>query len=236
MINEAIVLAGGMGTRLRSVVKEVPKPMAPINGRPFLEYLMDYLIGQGIEKVVFSVGYKSGAITDYFGCRYKGCEIDYAFEENPLGTGGAIRLAMEMIKGSDVLVTNGDSLFLVDISKEYLFHKKRNAMATLALKPMRNFDRYGCVLVDDDGKIIRFEEKKPMEKGLINGGMYLFDVQKFMKVDMPEKFSIESEFFERFVDEGYFFGYREDAYFLDIGIPEDFAQAKKDFLHMDIQG
>ena len=232
-LTEAIILAGGMGTRLKSVVKEVPKPMAPINGRPFLEYLLDHLISNKIERIIFSVGFKSNIIADHFGNSYKNCELVYVYEEEPLGTGGAIKEAMKSVKGDDVLVTNGDSLFITDIQGQYVFHLNREADVTLGLKSMNNFDRYGTVIADNDSRIHDFREKEAVVRGLINGGVYIFNVEAFTSIAFPQKFSVENNYFQTHTKTSKFFGYQSDGYFLDIGIPEDFAKAQEEFLRFD---
>lgn len=223
---EAIILAGGLGTRLRSLVAEAPKSMALIQGRPFLEYQLDRFIAQGITRFIFSVGYKSDHIQTHFGHRYRGCEIAYAVEETQLGTGGAIKNAMPYVRGEHVLVANGDSIFLVDVQAQYRLHISRNADATLALKPMKNFERYGTLDLDADGRIRHFYEKRPTAEGLINGGIYLFHTENFRARQMPEKFSIEKDFFEAKVNDLNLYGYVSDGYFLDIGIPEDYRRSQ----------
>jgi D-glycero-alpha-D-manno-heptose 1-phosphate guanylyltransferase len=232
-LTEAIILAGGMGTRLKSVVKEVPKPMAPINGRPFLEYLLDHLIKQGIQSVIFSVGFKSDIIANHFGDTYKGCDLLYVYEEMPLGTGGAIKEAMKAVNGDHVLVTNGDSLFITDIQGQFVFHQNREADVTIGLKTMIDFDRYGTVIADNDSRIHTFKEKEAVSRGLINGGVYIFNVQAFLSIDFPQKFSLENNYFQTHTKESKFYGYQSDGYFLDIGIPEDFARAQDEFLRFE---
>ncbi|MEO1261810.1 MAG: nucleotidyltransferase family protein [Bacteroidota bacterium] len=229
MIKETIILAGGLGTRLRSVVEEQPKSMAPINGKPFLEYLLDFLIKYEIEKVIFSVGYKSNYILNHFANNYKSLSIEYAFEKEPLGTGGAIKNAMQFASGESVLVTNGDSLFLCDLAAQFNFHQKNKADLTLALKPMQNFERYGTVELNDHQRIVQFNEKQPTEKGVINGGVYIFEKSVFTAQPLPVKFSIEKDFFEKYLDRLNFYGYQDDGYFLDIGIPVDYAKAQDEF-------
>ncbi len=234
-LKEAIILAGGMGTRLQSVVQDVPKPMALINGRPFLEYLMDHLIDNGISRCIFSVGYKSDIIRAHFGNRYRDCDIEYVIEKTPLGTGGAIKESMKIARESNVLVTNGDSLFLTDIKEQFSFHMDKKSDVTLALKPMKNFDRYGTVVIDDDCKIIDFREKEPIEEGLINGGVYIFNVYHINAIDFPEKFSIENDFFQSHIGTSKFSGFESEAYFLDIGVPSDFNKAQEEFADLSIK-
>ena len=223
---EAIILAGGLGTRLRSEVQDVPKSMALINSRPFMEYLLDHLIAKGVTRIIFSVGYKSEFIQDHFSSKYKDCEIVYAIEETLLGTGGAIKNAMKYVQGQDVVVVNGDSMFLSDLQAQLDVHKKAEAIATLALKQMKDIERYGTVELNQQGRIIRFNEKQPLKEGLINAGSYIFNVNSFQAIEFPEKFSIEKDFFETCVDKENLLGYCSDGYFLDIGIPSDFKKAQ----------
>jgi len=223
---EAIILAGGLGTRLRAAVKDVPKSMALIQNRPFLEYQLDQLLAQGVNRVIFSVGYKSEHIEHHFGELYKDCKIVYAREMTQLGTGGAIQNAMPLVQGEHVIVLNGDSVFLTDLKAQLETHKKSNAAVTFALKPMKNIERYGTVNLNSEGKVTRFNEKQALDFGLINAGTYIFDVNTFKKQQFPEKFSIEKDFFETHVSELHFQGYQSEGYFLDIGIPEDFQRAQ----------
>ncbi|WP_230410038.1 sugar phosphate nucleotidyltransferase [Candidatus Kuenenia stuttgartensis] len=169
---EAIILAGGYGTRLQSVIKDIPKPMADINGRPFLSYLMDYLLCQNIRKILLSVGYKHEIIKNYFGLRYKNLDIEYVIEDKPLGTGGAIKEALKWVEGDDVVVLNGDTFFYLELKKLIEFHLAQDAILTIAVKLMHNFDRYGTVVLKE-GKIINFEEKTFKAAGYINGGVYV---------------------------------------------------------------
>lgn len=229
MLREAIILAGGLGTRLRSVVEQQPKSMAPINERPFLEYLLDFLAIQGIQRIIFSVGYKSTHITDHFGKKYKELSIDYAHEKEPLGTGGAIKNAMQFTRTNDVLVTNGDSLFLCDVQQQYQLHQDKQSDLTLALKPMKNFERYGTVVLNEDQRIVQFNEKRPTNEGFINGGVYIFNKSSFDKINFPLKFSIEKDYFENYLNRLSFHAISDDAYFLDIGIPVDYARAQEEF-------
>ncbi|MEO0042666.1 MAG: hypothetical protein RL329_2114, partial [Bacteroidota bacterium] len=142
-ITEAIILAGGMGTRLREAVADVPKPMAPIGNRPFLAYLLDDLKIQKIKKVVLSVGYQYEVIQNYFGNHYKGIQISYSIENQPLGTGGGIRLALNECRQENIFILNGDTFFKVNLSKLATFHHRTQADLSIALKKMSHFDRYG---------------------------------------------------------------------------------------------
>jgi len=229
-VPEAIILAGGLGTRLIKVVKDTPKSMAPVNGRPFLEYLLDYLDVYDINHVVLSVGYKHQDILDHFGKQYKNIELDYAIEEEPLGTGGAIKNAFKWINGNKALVLNGDTMFRLDLIRLFDFHASRLSKFSIVLRELDDVSRYGSVGVDDNRKITAFNEKgENSGKGLINGGVYLISKAFFDLYDFPKKFSIEKDCFEKMVDTFPFYGLICRQYFIDIGIPEDYQKAQNDF-------
>lgn len=213
---QAIILAGGFGTRLKSVVQDLPKPMALINGKPFLEYIFKYLKKQGIKEVILSVFYKKEVIKEYFKDSFDGINIIYNEEKEPLGTGGAIKDALKFVN-DEVYVLNGDTFFDIDLKKMFLKESK----ICIALKQMQEFDRYGAVNIDKFSYISSFEEKAYKKQGLINGGIYLLKKDLFDDFSLIDKFS-----FEKFLQENcktlkiqtkVF-----DDYFIDIGIPEDY--------------
>lgn len=160
-----IVLAGGLGTRLRGVINDLPKPMAMINGKPFLHYVLLYLTQQKIKKAILSVGYKANVIEAYFGDKYLDVEIAYSKEEEPLGTGGGIKKAFELVNDS-AFVLNGDTFFDIDLNSLREFHLQNEADISVALKPLKNFDRYGTVQLEEN-RIVNFEEKKFLTEGKI---------------------------------------------------------------------
>lgn len=226
---EAIILAGGFGTRLQSVVKDVPKPMADINGKPFLEYLLQYLYQYNIKSVVFCVGYKQEIIKNHFHNSYKDINIQYSSEDEPLGTGGAIKKALNLVSpdSEQVLVINGDTFFQVDLTKLQKSSIDLDADITLSLKEMRESDRYGCVKVESS-IVKKFEEKKYYKKALINCGVYVIKKNIFDKV-IDNKFSFE-EFLQDNLKTFKICSYiSNDSYFIDIGIPSDYERAKVDF-------
>lgn len=215
---QAIVLAGGLGTRLRSVIQDIPKPMAPINGKPFLAFLLEYLKEQGITEVILSVSYKYELIQEYFKDEFQGLKIIYNVEKELLGTGGAIKDSLKFIK-DEAYVLNGDTFFDIPL-KEMKLEKSK---ICIALKQMQNFDRYGNVKIDKQGFVVSFEEKVFKEQGLINGGIYL------IKKDIFDGFKLEKKFsFEEFLQENYKTLRIEtkvfNHYFIDIGIPEDYER------------
>jgi D-glycero-alpha-D-manno-heptose 1-phosphate guanylyltransferase len=230
VIREAIVLAGGFGTRLQKVVNEVPKSMAAVNGRPFLEYLFDFLISQGITSVVLSTGYKSSIIHSHFKNRYKGLELSYAVENDPLGTGGGIKNAFRKIAGEEAFVFNGDSLFVTDLKSMSTLHKKENAAATLALRYVEDTARFGTVKLDTIHRIRGFYEKKAGSgPGYINGGIYILNKAFISGSLFGEKFSLERDCFEKYYNEMLMLGFPSEGYFRDIGIPEDYNRAQDEF-------
>ena len=219
---EAIVLAGGLGTRLRGVIGEVPKCMAPVDGKPFLQYQLEWLSRFDVSHVVLSVGYLREQIVEFIKAREWPFDITFAVEKEPLGTGGGIRLALSKCRGKQVFVLNGDTFFNVDLD-ELTF----TAPVTLALKPMRNFERYGAV--DLDGDLVEaFREKAYCEEGLINGGVYAIDRSQLDMSLFPKKFSFEEEVLEPLAAYGLVAGVEQDGYFIDIGIPEDYARAQQE--------
>lgn len=225
MIKEAIILAGGLGTRLKGVISEIPKPMAPISKTPFLQYLFEYLLKYGINNVTLAVGFKSEVIENYFGDQYKTLKITYAFEKEPLGTGGGIANAIEHIKESACFLINGDTYFDVNLNNLFEVHHNNNSDLTLSLKEMINFDRYGTVETNYKNKIINFLEKQPLKKGYINGGVYIITKGLFLNFKKGEKFSFEKDIMETRLNETQVFAYKTDSYFIDIGIPEDYKKA-----------
>ncbi len=227
---EAIVLAGGLGTRLQGVISDVPKCMAPVAGRPFLEYILDQLIGQGIEHVVLSVGYLRDTIIDHLGITYKSLSLDYAIEDTPLGTGGALHFATQILHEDLAFILNGDTFFEVSLPTLADHYRQTHADVALVLKNVPNAGRFGNVMLDENNRITAFLEKTNRnEAGLINGGIYLFNRQCFKKFPVPEKFSLERDFFEKYLNDLHLTGFVSEGQFIDIGIPEDYYEAQKLF-------
>lgn len=239
-LRQAIVLAGGLGTRLRSAVPDLPKCMAPVNGKPFIAYVIDYFMAQGIESFILSLGYKHEVIEQYLNTQYAYPEhqpaaaFTYVVEEQPLGTGGAIQAACLAATEENVLVLNGDTLFKVHPSAMYAFHREQKAGCTLALKPMRDFDRYGVVTLREDGSVSGFKEKQFYEQGLINGGVYVLNAPALLAMGLPEQFSFEKDYLEQSVGgprgNRAVYGIVQDEYFIDIGIPADYERAQRELL------
>ena len=224
---EVIVLAGGLGTRLRSVIHDIPKCMAPVAGKPFLHYLLEWLTAEGASHVVFSVGYLREQVMEYINGHSWPFQVDFAVETEPLGTGGGIRLALNYCHEDQVFVVNGDTFFPV-----HLADIPSPQPITLALKPMKDFDRYGAVSVlpGETGHLLvnAFEEKRHCEEGLINGGVYLLRPTALDLSTLPERFSFEKEVLEVGAAVQQVVASVSEKYFIDIGVPEDYERAQRE--------
>lgn len=218
---KTIILAGGKGTRLQSVVKDVPKPMADINGKPFLEYLMDNMINYGAEEFILCVGYKYEIIESYFKDNFKGIPVKYSIEKELLGTGGAIKQGFDLFDIDNAVILNGDTFVKMDYSDFY--KRMKDEKLGLSLKYVDNASRYGLVKTEGD-RVVEFTEKKDsVEAGYINDGIYF--VKKSLLENMPRKFSFEKDLLEHEVNRIRPEFYRAEDYFIDIGIPESYAKA-----------
>lgn len=226
---EAIILAGGKGTRLRPLTLTVPKPMVPIAGKPFLYYLLKLLKNEGVTRVIFSVGYLGEQIKDYFGEAWLDLELAYVQEKEPLGTGGAISACIEKVKSDKIIVINGDTYCQIDLRNMISSHKKHKAELTIALKEMLDFDRYGTVDIDiNSNSIQKFNEKRKVNKGFINTGTYCLKKSIFQQHNMPEKFSFETDFLEEKIRELRSNAFITDGYFIDIGVQDDYRKFQKE--------
>jgi len=219
----AIILAGGLGTRLRSVVSDVPKPMAPINGKPFLYYLLNFLEKNKIRQVVLSVGYKKEIITKYFGSKFGSINILYSNEDYPLGTGGAIRKAFDILNNKRAFILNGDTFFNISLKSLEDTHNKKGSSLTMAVTKILNPDRYDFVHFSSDSKILAFNNTTSSNK-YINGGICIIELDMFAKYTFPEIFSFEIDFLFKHYKTENFFVYKSNAYFIDIGIPDSYNQ------------
>jgi D-glycero-alpha-D-manno-heptose 1-phosphate guanylyltransferase len=223
--DSAFILAGGFGTRLRGVIDGLPKPMAPINGKPFLEYLIHFFKRSGIKKIVLLTGYLHESIESYFrNGSHLGIQIEYSIEPSALGTAGALRNALSFAENAPLFFVNGDTFFPVNLADLYKVHRKTNAMITMALKQMDDCRRYGMVDVDCQGKVVSFKEKQSDSicSGLINGGIYLVNPSVIQKIPQGVSCSFEKEILPY---EKQLYGVPSTADFIDIGIPEDYQKA-----------
>lgn len=234
-VKEAIILAGGLGTRLRDAVPDLPKCMAPVAGRPFLFHVINYLRSQDIERFIFSLGYMADHVQHWLGSEFPTLNYTCSVEDEPLGTGGAILQSAKLATSKHVVVANGDTLFHIDLLNAAQTHKEKKSDCTLLLKPMKEFDRYGVVELDQDNRVVNFKEKKYYHQGLINGGLYLLNTDSFLKENFPSKFSFEKDFLEVSLRQKRIYGTVQDGYFIDIGIPADYEQAQADLQQKPVE-
>ncbi len=223
---EAIILVGGLGTRLRGTIGDIPKPMAQVEGRPFLSYLLDFLALYDVSRVLLSVGYKHEIISDFFGSKYSEIDIEYVVEDEPLGTGGAIRESLSHATDDDLLILNGDSFFNIDLLELMSTHFREDADVTLSLRHMKRFDRYGTVVIEDL-RPTGFLEKRYTEAGYINAGVYAVKRSLSRLLDgYPRNFSFEADFLQNMQAPLTLAAYFAEGYFVDIGVPEDYKRAQ----------
>lgn len=226
-MKEAVILAGGFGTRLRSVVSDVPKPLAPVAGRPFLAYVLDALVRQGYGHAVLATGYMHEKVEECFGNEYRGLKISYARELMPLGTGGAIVNALQHCTADSVTVLNGDTLFLADLGQLEHYADSKGTQLAIVLRAVPDAGRYGAVETDNEGRITAFREKDPSAGvGNINGGIYRLQRRLLNGYAVGQQFSFEKEVMQQRYATEAFYAYADGAYFIDIGVPEDYQRAQ----------
>ena len=225
----AVILAGGLGTRLRKAVSNQPKVMAEINGKPFLYYVLDQLAEVDIKRVVISTGYMSDKIKEVIGFSYKGLKVDYSREERPLGTGGALKLSEQSISTKYCLVMNGDSYTEFDPVSLFRSHKQKNASIVLLAKMVPSTSRFGTIQMNEQNEITRFMEKGSSTGiGLINAGVYIMKTSILQKIPNKTPCSIEYDFFPTIIGKN-IYGYETEGNFIDIGTLESYAKAKAFF-------
>ena len=224
---EAIILAGGFGTRLSHIVSDVPKPMAPVCGRPFLCYILDRLARHHFTHIVLSTGHMHEKIEDYFGNEYNGIKISYACETTPLGTGGGMLFALQKCTTENIVVLNGDTLFDIDFEALLQFHNQQHPDLTMVLRHVENVSRYGEVCIDHEQRVVSFREKEASNgAGFINGGIYVVNKKLFDGFQQGQRFSFETDILQSRYKQQVFKAYASNTYFIDIGIPEDYARAQ----------
>jgi len=225
----AIILAGGLGTRLRETVPDLPKPMAPINGRPFLEYQMAYWIDQGVDNFILSVGYKYETIIEHFGSSWKGISIKYVVEQVPLGTGGGLLLAAEGLD-SDFLVLNGDTYFEVELKELMEFHVLRQSDWTFSLFRTNEVERYMGMDISNNGAVSALQSSMIQPGRLANGGVYLLSasILSHYQNNIKGIISLEDDVLPDIYGKGSrLFGVEQYGNFIDIGVPEDYLRASE---------
>ncbi len=230
MLNEAIILCGGLGTRLKTVNPTLPKVLVAVAGKPFLHYVINYLRQQGIQHFVFATGYGHTDVEGYIKKYHTDLPVQFSTETTALGTGGAIKQALTKTINEDVLVANGDTFFKADIKKLAAFHNEQQSVCTIATTTIHHSSRYGLLQLNEQGKVMGFEEKNTESSGgNINAGMYLVNRDIFSGLPLPAAFSFEKDYLELYVHTQQIIAQVQDAYFIDIGIPADLDKAQKDF-------
>lgn len=226
---DCIILAGGLGTRLAPVVTDRPKCMADVNGRPFLDYILEEIEQQGVvDHVILSLGYKHEMVINWLKEKAFLFKISWVIERELKGTGGAIKFAMQKAKSEEIIVINGDTFFNIDWN-DFIHSKPENSELFLALREVENANRYGNVITDEEGKIIQFTEKSDEQTpGKINAGIYLMKKSIFDGSEPDEAFSFEKEIMPKICNQGKMYGKLYQEYFIDIGMPEDYQQFIED--------
>ena len=223
-MHEAIILAGGLGTRLKEAVPDLPKPMAPINGKPFLTHLLINLSKKGFKRIILSVGFMAEKITSYFGNSFAGMDLEYVIESAPLGTGGALRLSLNKCSQDHVFVFNGDTFLDFDIDSVEDYWLSSQCPIIIGIE-VEDTTRYGS-LIFDDNKVIGFLEKGLSGSGIINAGCYVFKFNQLDSFEIGERFSLEEDYLADAVKSQDFLLFTTKRMFIDIGIPEDYCLAQ----------
>jgi D-glycero-alpha-D-manno-heptose 1-phosphate guanylyltransferase len=233
MTTTALILAGGKGTRLQPVLPHLPKPMAPVPDKPFLDYLILLLASNGIKNIILSVGYMHETIINYFGHQKYGCTIQYSIEKEPLGTGGALLYSASTVKEKYFLALNGDTYFKINY-RDFI-NQSQSLPFSIALHKTNDTGRYGSVTLDEQNRIIAFREKSSSGgEGFINAGVYHIE-KNFLLKNIPQQgsFSLEKNFLPQWSQSGYVYGFPMDGFFIDIGIPEEYERAKNYFKNLE---
>jgi NDP-sugar pyrophosphorylase family protein len=221
-----VLLAGGLGTRLRAVVADRPKVLAPVHGRPWVTFLLDQLANAGLRQVVMLTGYNAEQVHHALGDAYAGMRLTYSTERTPLGTAGALRAALPLLKRRTILLMNGDSYCAANLAELHEFHCRCEADISMVLARSSDPSRFGAVVVDREGRVIAFEEKRQSSGGgWINAGVYLMATRLVQAIPLGRPVSLERESFPAWVGRKSFFGFSCEGPFLDIGTPESYARA-----------
>ena len=220
-----VILAGGLGTRLRAAVADRPKVLAEVNGRPFLAHLLDQMGAAGIRRAVLCTGYLGEQVEEAFGDTHGDIQLAYSREDAPLGTAGALRLALELMGSDPVLAINGDSYMDADLQAMADTHRASGANSTILLTEVPDVARYGKVLLDSGGALTSFEEKGgDRAPGWINAGLYLLSQEVLESIPTGRSVSLEKEILPSWIGRG-LFGCQQRGRFIDIGTPESYAEA-----------
>jgi len=227
MFPDVVILAGGLGKRLNAVTEGAQKVLAKIGDQPFLEILIDYIASQGASRFILCIGHGGDKVEEYFKNKYRDREIIFSREDDPLGTGGALKQASRLVDGDHFLAMNGDCFCVIDYKRLIAFHQKQKAQVTLAVTLMTDARDYGTIEIDQGGGIQAFKEKQPvMMSAFINTGTYCFNRAAFSLIDTPLKFSMEYDFFPHLIGKG-FYAFKVENRFIDIGTPERYHWAQE---------
>ena len=229
---ECIILAGGQGTRLRKVVNNTPKCLAPVGEFTFLFYLINMLRIQGVNRFVFSLGYMHHKIIDYLSLNYPSLEYDYVIESTPLDTGGAIKFALTKCISENILIVNADTYLGINLNQFLNFHITNQSECTFSLKFLDDSSRYGNITINENYQVLTFNEKVANSSGFINAG-YIFINFKLFNDIIITKFSFENDFITKNLFTNKIYGFISNDYFIDIGIPEDYFKFVND-VNLDI--
>ncbi len=226
---DVAILAGGLGTRLASILPEQQKVISKVREHPFLEYILNQMDEAGFKNIIICTGYLGDQVQKIFGNQYRGLTLSYSRELSPLGTAGAIRLALPFLNSENILITNGDSFYDTNLNKFWQFHLEKKATGTIILKEVSDTSRYGKVEVDKKDKIIKFQEKnKTGGIGFINGGLYLFKRAKLLEIPGKKIISFEKDIFPNWIGKD-LYGFKGQGNFIDIGTPKSYKEAQKFF-------
>ena len=224
---DVVILCGGMGTRLQSVLNDRPKPLAEINHRPFLKILVDYVANFGFRRFILCSGYRGNQIKDYFASLNDDRTYILSNEDSPLGTAGALKKAENLIQGENFLALNGDSYCEVPLDDLLQYHSSHRAVATLALTHVEEAGDYGGIAINEEGEILAFQEKvKNSKPDWINAGVYLFQTSLLKSIAPDQKVSLEFETFPSLIGKG-LYGFTTQRPLYDIGTPERLELARK---------
>jgi len=224
---DCVILCGGLGKRLQSIVHDVPKVMAQVDGRPFLDLIIEFLKSQNIKRIVLCTGHKADLIENYYREQDFGLMIDFSTEHEPLGTGGALKNAHEVILSDPFFVLNGDSFLSVDLQAFLDFHMEKKSIASMLVTEVNDSKDFGNLEIDENQQVVDFREKGiGTKKQLVNAGIYCFSQTVFSCMPELKKFSLENDFFPKLIGNK-FYGYCTDKEFMDIGTPERYESVKQ---------
>ena len=230
MTSEAIIISGGSEGRFKSVKEEIPIAMAPINDKPFLEYQLSYLEHWGIKHLILTVGYKADLVKDYFKDQYKSMSIEYVVEDDSIGTGGALKKAMQRANEMAVFVLDGRMLFDVSLRRLFNFKRSKQADVAMSLRFVPEVTSHGSVKIDTDAKVVDFcGTADQYGEEYINGGVICIGTQYFLSKNLADDASFQKDFLEKYYQSDSMYGFKCYSYYKDISDPKDYMKAQNEF-------